>query len=273
MKDYVLELAASKNGYNVKLNTVREYLQAYILRILQDAGFFRSAAFVGGTALRFLYDMPRFSEDLDFSLNDLKNGYDFVDLMEKIKRELSLAGYNVEIFHKKEGIVQGAMIKFQELLFEAGLSSIRSQKFSIKLEIDTKPPDGSIAETKLITKYFPISFLTYNTSSLFAGKLHAILTRKYPKGRDYFDLGWYLSRWRELEPNFLMLNNALAQTGWQGGEISKVTWRSEVIRVVESLEWNSALHEVENFLVNPSDLNIFTKDNILSLLKNFSDHA
>ena len=83
MKDFVLELAQKKTGFNAKLNAMREYLQAYILRIMHDEGLFRAAAFLGGTALRFLYNIPRFSEDLDFSALD-KREIDFLKLIKKL---------------------------------------------------------------------------------------------------------------------------------------------------------------------------------------------
>jgi predicted nucleotidyltransferase component of viral defense system len=94
VKDFVLEIAATKMGYNQKLNTMREYLQSYILRIMHNSGVFRYTAFLGGTALRFLYHLPRFSEDLDFSIEG-NISHNFTDLVKKIKQELKLAGYKV----------------------------------------------------------------------------------------------------------------------------------------------------------------------------------
>ncbi|MCX5657350.1 MAG: nucleotidyl transferase AbiEii/AbiGii toxin family protein [Candidatus Omnitrophica bacterium] len=94
MKDYVLELVSQKEGYNAKLNLMREYLQAYILRVMHDEGVFRSAAFLGGTALKFLYNLPRFSEDLDFSLTG-EPRINFSALIKKIMFELEGAGYNI----------------------------------------------------------------------------------------------------------------------------------------------------------------------------------
>lgn len=266
MKDYVLELAAAKTGYNAKLNIMREYVQAYVLRVMQEEGFFHSAAFVGGTALRFIYGLPRFSEDLDFSLERKENKYSFTNIMKAVERELGLAGYSVSVVTKTEKTVHNAFVKFEGLLFEAGLSPLRPQKFSIKIEIDTRPPQGANTRTTLVNKYFPLSFLTYETSSLFAGKIHAILSRQYAKGRDYFDLGWYLSRWKDIEPNLLLLNNALTQTGWDGGFIESSSWRFVVTKAVERVDWKKVRQDVENFLENPKDVDVLTKENILSLL-------
>jgi len=265
MKDYLLELVAKQSGYNAKLNAMREYLQAYTLRIMHDDGLFRTTAFLGGTALRFLYNLPRFSEDLDFSLAKGR-GHRFSALIEGVKAELASAGYNAAATCNEEKTVCNSFIRFQGLLYEAGLSPLKSQKFSIKIEIDTNPPEGAILKTDIITKYFPISFLSYDLPSLFSGKIHALLSRKYTKGRDFFDLGWYISKWKDLTPNFTVLENALKQTGWQGEIPTENTWKNFLSKVVSEVDWKKVKQDVENFLENPRDLEIFTKENVLKLL-------
>lgn len=266
MKDYALELTSKQTGFNAKLNIMREYLQAYTLRFMHEEGLFRSAAFLGGTGLRFLYNLPRFSEDLDFSIvkdKELK----FTELIKKLKTELILAGYNVSVTYNEAKTVYDAFIKFEGLMFEAGLSPLKSQKFSIKIEIDTNPPEGTVLKTHIVTKYFPISFLSYDIQSLFAGKLNALMSRKYTKGRDFFDLGWYLSKWRDLTPNIILLQNGLKQTGWKGDFPSEENWRSFIYKIVQEADWNKVKQDVQNFLENPQDLDIFTKENVLSLVK------
>lgn len=265
MKDYVLELVSRKEGYNAKLNTMREYLQAYTLRLMHDEGVFRSVAFLGGTALRFLHGLPRFSEDLDFSLAQ-GAPVKFEALLKKIMSELTAAGYDVSFNYNDKKTVNSAFVKFSKLMFEAGLSPLKSQNFSIKIEIDNKPPRGAVIETQIVNKYFPISFLSYEINSLFAGKLHALLNRKYAKGRDYFDLGWYLSKWKGIEPNFTLLKNALLQTEWNGELPDKDSWRGLIRKVVERADWKKIKQDVEQFLENPSDLNIFTQENVMKLL-------
>ncbi|MBI4430571.1 MAG: nucleotidyl transferase AbiEii/AbiGii toxin family protein [Candidatus Omnitrophica bacterium] len=266
MKDFVLELIREKKSHNEKLNLMREYLQAYVLRIMHDAGFFRTTAFIGGTALRFLHSAPRFSEDLDFSLEGEQH-IAFSQLLKKINSELSAAGYQVSVTAEKEKTVNSAFVRFESLLFEAGLSSHRDQKFSVKIEIDVNPPKGAVLRTQVVNRYFLISFLSYDTASLFAGKLHALLTRKYTKGRDFFDVGWYLSKWGNLEPNVLLLRNALKQTGWKGTMPTKENWRQPLYEVIQKANWSRVRQDVGNFLENPKDLDILTKENILSLLK------
>ena len=267
MKDYALQIAASKKGFNAKLNTLREYLQAYILKILQEEGLFQSAAFMGGTALRFLYNLPRFSEDLDFSL-ERKKDYSFVEILKKVKRELTLSGYEISISYRDQKTVETAAVKFEALMHEAGLSPLPKQKFSVKIEVDTHPPGGAGLKTEIVNKYFPIAFFCHDLSSLFAGKLIALLARRYTKGRDFFDLGWYLSRWRNLIPNLLLLQNGLKQASWPEPLPDESTWRELVYERVERTDWKKVRGDVENFLENPSDLNVFTKENVLQLVKN-----
>ncbi len=132
MKSYCLELVAGKTGYDTKLNTMREYLQAYILRIMMQERVFQTTAFLGGTALRFIYNLPRFSEDLDFSLVD-STEVKFSSLASRIKDQLTAAGYKVTVKYNDQKTVQHAYFKFEELLNQAGLSPITEQKFNIKL--------------------------------------------------------------------------------------------------------------------------------------------
>lgn len=266
MKDYVLELVKKQTGYNTKLNIMREYLQAYILRVLNDEGLFRVAAFLGGTALRFLYNLPRFSEDLDFSTVEERQ-INFLSLIKKVKDELVLSGYEVSINYNDKKTVNSAFIKFEGLMYEAGISPLKSQKFSIKLEIDTNPHKNAILKTQIVNKYFPISFLSYNNETLLAGKLHALLSRKYTKGRDFFDLGWYLSKWPDINPNIVFLNNALTQTGWKGQIPSETSWRDLIYKVVQTTDWKKVKEDVDIFLERSLDAEIFTKDNVLSLLE------
>jgi predicted nucleotidyltransferase component of viral defense system len=265
MKDYALELASTQTGYNAKVNIMREYMQAYALRVLHDKGLFRRAAFVGGTALRFLYDLPRFSEDLDFSVTG-GEGVGFVDLMKAVKDEFILAGYDVSVSYNDEKTVNHAFVRFAGLLYEAGLSPQKDQKFSIKIELDTNPPQGAKLESRLVNKYFPVAFMSYDPASLLAGKLHAILCRKHTKGRDYFDIGWYLSRWKDINPNIELLKNALIQTGWKGDMPSDGNWKDLLCKAVESADWKKVRNDVESFLERQADLEMFSKGNILKII-------
>ena len=266
MKDYCLELVSKKTQINDKINIMREYLQAYALRVFHDRGMFRSMAFVGGTALRFLHGLPRFSEDLDFSLTRQNRKYSISENMVVLRDEFLLAGYDVSVSYNDKKTVQSAFVKFEGLLKEAGISNLPHQKLSIKIEIDTNPPEGAVFVTEIVNKYFPISFLSYDTPSLFAGKLHAFLNRKYLKGRDFFDIAWYLSKWKGLAPNIILLQNALLQTGWKKERINENNWRPIIAENIKSADWRKVEEDVKNFLERPSDIDVLTKEVLLRLV-------
>ena len=119
-------------------------------------------------------------------------------------------------------------------MFEAGISPLKNQKISIKIEIDTNPPSGALYKKTITNKYFPVAFLSYDLPSLFAGKLHAVFSRKYTKGRDFFDIGWYLSKWSDLSPNFLLLKNSLLQTGYDKEIPTNENWHKCLFDVVKT---------------------------------------
>ncbi len=269
MKDYCLELGAAQKSDTAKYNIMREYLQAYVLKIMHDRKAFASLAFVGGTALRFLYKLPRFSEDLDFSLHK-DYVLPFGDLMSVVKKELMLAGYDVEVAYRDNKTVQSSLLKFEGLMYEAKLSPMKSQKNSIKIEVDTNPPQGAGVVTQIVDKFFPIAFLTYDLPSLLAGKMHALLSRKYLKGRDYFDIAWYLLRFKELSPNFELLHNALKQTGYLGEFPNPNNWRECLYEIVKKADWKIVDKDVTVFLEETQSPDVFSKENVLGIISQTS---
>jgi len=209
MKDIALQVARERPSLG--LHALREYIQNYVLWLMQREGLNTRLFFMGGTALRFLWRIGRFSEDLDFSAGTDWEPEEFTGAMRKIESGLAGAGYDVYLHLGKEKTVQRAVFRFAELLAELGLVGRREQKMSVALEIDTKPPGGATGAKTLVNVHIPVLLQHHDLPSLFAGKSAAILTREYIKGRDYFDLFWFLSKWPELEPNPLMFRNALAR--------------------------------------------------------------
>ncbi|MFC2079826.1 nucleotidyl transferase AbiEii/AbiGii toxin family protein, partial [Candidatus Bipolaricaulota bacterium] len=188
MKDRALQLVREATSERRK-NVLREYLQAHILFSLQAGRAFEQLAFVGGTALRFLYGLRRYSEDLDFSL-ERSEAYDFPRLLGRIESDLTQAGFEVTM-HPHEGTpVHSAFVRFPGLLAECGLSPHPTQKLSIKIEVDTSPPAGATLQTTVINRDFLLALQHHDLPSLMAGKLHAVLSRRYTKGRDIYDLLW-----------------------------------------------------------------------------------
>jgi len=266
VRDQLLEILSQKEGYNLKLNTMREYLQAFILRILFKKNFFRHAAFLGGTCLRFLYDIKRFSEDLDFSLQEA-GGFDFDKTVNSLVSELEGAGYSVREKIKKNGIYSGH-IKFAGLLYDAGMSHGAQENLSIKIDLDRKPPAGAKTEPHLVNKYFMVGLKSFDLSTLLAGKINAVLTRNYNKGRDFYDIMWYLTTHRTLEPNKEFLRNALLQfideEGWI--EESVGNWKLRLAEKVASVDWKAIRSEVELLIEDRVELELFTRENLLLLL-------
>ena len=248
-------------------NVAREYLQARILESLQIAGGMIPLAFQGGTALRFLYDLPRFSEDLDFALERSKENFDIRKFLDKIQRDFEKENYMVQLKVNTKKVVHSAFIRFPGLLYELGLSAHRNQVLSIKLEVDTNPPVGAGLETTVIRRHVTLQLQHHDRSSLMAGKLHAVLQRDYVKGRDIYDLFWYLSNRHWPEPNLGLLNNALEQSGWTRGELSKSNWRKAVQAKIEDMSWERVVDDVTPFLEREAELELLTLDNIISLLK------
>ena len=217
MKEYLAELVRQTPTPAQGRNLAREYLQARILATLQRAGAMIPLAFHGGTALRFLYAHGRYSEDLDFALEGDRQRYDFRGYLRAIRAELTPEGYTVELKVNDQKTVHSAFVRFLGLLYDLELSGQRSEALAVKLEVDTNPPAGAGLATTVVRRFVVLQLQHHDKASLLADKLHAILQRSYSKGRDLYDLLWYLSDPAWPPPNLDLLNNALAQTDWQEG--------------------------------------------------------
>ena len=177
--------------------------------------------------------------------------------------------YKISIKEGKKKPVMGAFIKFPSLLYELGLSSHKDEILSVKIEIDTNPPGGEVTETTLTRRYVTVNLLHYDKASLFAGKINAIFTRKYTKGRDLFDLVWILASASWPMPNFIFLNNALRQAKWKEPGINAENWKSILASHISSIDWKKASEDVSPFLEREGDKNLLTLENCNNLLDNF----
>lgn len=246
---------------------MREYLQARILVCLQRSGAMIPLAFHGGTALRFLYAHSRHSEDLDFTLEQAQSTYDFRSYLETVQSEFTLEGYTLDLRVSDDKAVNSAFVSFRGLLYEMNLSAQRDESFAVKIEVDTDPPEGAVLDTTVVRRHLALQLQHHDRASLFAGKLHAFLQRVFTKGRDLFDLLWYLSDPQWPEPNLRLLNNALRQTGWERDELTKSSWRETVRQQVENVDWKLVRDDVLPFLENPTEIDLLTKDNLLRVLR------
>lgn len=267
MKEHLKELLSSTQEPLQGRHLLREYLQARILGSLQEAGAMIPLAFHGGTALRFLFQIPRFSEDLDFALERSTERYDFRAYLKRIQADLTAEDYPVELRVNDQGVVHSAFVRFRGLLYELDLSAHSDEVISIKVEVDARPPAGAGLQTTILQRYVMLNLQHHDRASLLAGKLHAVLQRSFVKGRDLYDLFWYLSQPGWPEPNLVFLNNALGQTGWEGESVHPDHWR-QILKVhVEGLDWDRVLPEVRMFVMSPESAKLLTRENLLNLIE------
>ena len=268
MKQHLLELSQSvlsqSSQWNAR-NVVREYLQARILEGLVRAGAMASLAFLGGTALRFLYGLQRYSEDLDFSLEGDRASYDPQRWAEKITRQFRRESYDVSQKTRASTVVHRVDFSFPSLLFELGLSPHAGEVLRIRMEVDTNPPVGAVTTTSRIRKHVSVRVSHHDRPSLLAGKLLAILNRPWPKGRDYYDLLWYLERGPQSEPNLAMLNAGMAQQDASAEELTRDNWRHQVADRVLRVSWDRVIEDITRLVESRDDVPL--QRDLLALLQ------
>lgn len=266
MRAHLIELLRGRSGPEAR-NLLREYLQAAILASLQRSGAMIPLAFHGGTALRFLHSIRRYSEDLDFALERPEVGYDFRGYIERMRTDLDRDGYHVELARVSDSRpVHSASVKLPGLLYELGLSGQPKQAISVRLEIDSRPPAGAVVTTTVLRRHVLLQLQHHDRASLLAGKLHAVLQRPHPKGRDFYDLMWYLADAAWPEPNLAMLNNALSQTQWAGPALTGKTWRGIVAARVAAVDWEGIVDDVRPLLESEEELSLLERETLLKLL-------
>ena len=267
MKEYLKTLIQSSSSPVEARNQAREYLQALVLQSLQRAGAMTAIAFHGGTALRFLYSLRRYSEDLDFALERPSTTYNFRSYLQSIQNDLEAQGYKTTLKVSDQKTVHSAFVRFSGLPHELKLSPHPEEVLAVKIEIDTHPPAGASLDTTLVRRHVLLNLHHHDRASLLAGKLHAILQRPFLKGRDLYDLIWYLSDRDWPDPNLVLLNNALNQTAWTGPTINADNWREIVHSRIEAMSFEQALEDVLPFLEPREDIGVLTKNNLMRLLK------
>lgn len=234
-------------------NAITEITQEIALSGLARAGFFKNGIFLGGTSLRILYGLNRFSEDLDFSLTQPNPDFEWQPYLKSLQSELEAYGYQIQIQDRSsENAVKSVFIKdhsIGKLLILQHKKTGIPKSIKIKFEIDTNPPLGGTVEQKYIDFPLTVPVVVHDLPSLFAGKSHALLCRNWEKGRDWYDFVWYVSR--KIKPNFKLLSNALEQNGpWKEQGI-RVTpqWYLETLRKkVIQVNWNQMKQDVVRFL-------------------------
>ncbi|MBI5550425.1 MAG: nucleotidyl transferase AbiEii/AbiGii toxin family protein [Desulfobacterales bacterium] len=261
-----------QNTLGDQIAALREILQEIALLGLWRAKFFEKAAFYGGTALRVLYGLDRFSEDLDFSLLTPMGNFDLTLYLDALRKEVAAFGFDVRVegaSKESHGAIRSAFLKAntiqQLLVIEADENGVRAlhreQVLKIKIEVDTDPPAGFDTETRYLLNPIPFAVKSYALPDLFAGKMHALLCRRWKsrsKGRDWYDLIWYAAHHPHL--HLAHLEQRMRQSGdWKENEsLSPDAFKALLHRTIESLDVQQARKEVEPFVKHPEQLTIWS---------------
>lgn len=250
---------------------LREIMQEIALAGLERSGFFEKAAFYGGTALRIFYGLNRFSEDLDFSLLAEDLDFSLDKHLKSIQMEFESQGMKVVVREKDKTLknnIESAFLKPDTLWKELVLESIMPQSglqqkptIKIKLEIDTQPPPGFFTEEKLLLKPFSFYVKCFSASDLFAGKMHALLFRKWKenvKGRDWYDLEWYIKKSIPLHLAHFV-QRAKKSGDWKGSKISREELIQLLVHKIDAVNMERVKADIIRFIPDASVLDIWSR--------------
>lgn len=254
-------------------NALKEIIQEVALLGLWRSKFFEKAAFYGGSALRILYGLDRFSEDLDFSLLKSDKKFSLGDYIRAVEDELKSFGFSVAVEKKEKRYktnIDSAFIKggtLNNMIIVDIPESVRKRIYSekilkIKMEVDTDPPGGFYTEAKYLLQPMPFSVNTYALPYLFSGKMHAVLCRSWKnrvKGRDWYDLAWYTGRGEPVD--LTHLEKRLKQTGHleKKKSLTENILKQMLRERIASTDFNKAKNDVEHLLRNPAAIEIWSK--------------
>lgn len=269
------------NPQNVEeiLSALREIMQEITLAGLSRTDFFEKAAFYGGIALRIFYGSERYSEDLDFSLLKPDSNFSIEPYFKAVIDEFKSLGLTVSIKEKKktkQTAIDSAFLKaetiWQEIVLEDIIkeTGVRSNKtLKIKIEVDRQPPLNFKTEEKLLLRPFSFYVKCFTKPSLFAGKMHALLFRKWKnrvKGRDWYDLEWYIKKGIPLDVNHF-LARAKDTNDWQDDRISNEQIIELLDTKIKSVSFSSIKEDVVRFIKNDDVLNIWSPEYFKDLIE------
>jgi predicted nucleotidyltransferase component of viral defense system len=255
-------------------NALREIIQEIALLGLWRSKFFEHSAFYGGTALRVVYGIDRYSEDLDFSLLKSDDRFSLGVYAGSLQRELNSFGFQVEFEQRQKSHqtqIESAFLKTntykQLIVIEASEDLLRDlhplKNLKIKLEVDTDPPGGFETETRYVLQPIPFSVRIFSLPDLFAGKLHTILCRHWKsrvKGRDWYDLVWYVSNHPEFRLSHLEARMRQSGNYNEEGPLSVEKLRSLLQDAVNKLDVEKARKEVSPFVRDQRTLDVWSTE-------------
>ncbi len=257
-------------GYQIKSakekqNAIYEITQQVVLAGLHRGGFFDKAAFYGGTCLRLFHQLPRFSEDMDFSLLAPDNDFKFENYFQPIIDEFDSLGRKVEIKKKEKktfGRVDSAFLKDTTDIYNVAFQTEKTVK--VKIEVDTQPPLLFHTEQKALA--LPYSFMVrcFQLPDLYAGKMHALVFRNWKtrvKGRDWYDFEWYV-RWN-VPLDFKHLQERIRE--FNGTTMTKEAFLTLLKERLSTTNIEDVKEDVRGFVINPHELDIWSNDYFLQL--------
>ena len=257
------------------INALKEIIQEIALLGLSRSGFFEKASFYGGTALRIFYNLDRFSEDIDFSLNKEEPDFDISPFCKYIQDELSAYGFDAKVNKKRKRVtttIESAFIKAgthihlitigvkKDLLSDIQLN----QKLKIKIEVDVSPPGIVESDIKYLLLPIPFHVRVFALPALFAGKVHAVLCREWGsgriKGRDLYDYVWYLSK--NITPDFSHLEERMKQTGHikNTAKIPLEKLKKMLFKKFNTIDYEQAKMDVLPFLKEPDKTALWARE-------------
>jgi predicted nucleotidyltransferase component of viral defense system len=255
-------------------NALREILQEIALLGLWRSKFFEHSAFYGETALRVLYGLDRYSEDLDFSLLKPDDLFSLEAYAGSLQREINSFGFQVDFERRRKSLqtpIESAFLKTntykQLIIIEASEDLLRDlhplKNLKIKLEVDTDPPGGFETETRYVLQPFPFSVRIFSLPDLFAGKLHAVLCRHWRsrvKGRDWYDLIWYASKHPEVRLSHLEARMRQSGNYCEERPLSAEKLRRLLREAVDTLNVAKSRQEVSPFVRDHRALDVWSRE-------------
>lgn len=264
-----------------KKNAIKEIVQEVVLCGLSRGGFFREAAFYGGTALRIFYGLDRFSEDLDFSLVSQNPDFNLTKYFSYIENETKSLGLNFSVSEKEKSIdsnVKSAFLKgntkehiltFYEESNDTNIIN-KDETIKIKFEVDVNPPVGATFETKFSLLPSPYQVRLYDMPSLFAGKIHACLCRNWKsrvKGRDFYDYVFFLAMGAKV--NLVNLKAKLVQSKFiaEDYDLTIENLKTLLNERFSNMDFAQAKEDVLPFVKDKSKLDLWSKEFFIEITK------
>ena len=258
---------------------LREIMQEIALAGLTRGGFFEKAAFYGGTALRIFHGLPRFSEDLDFSLLEPDPDFELQPFLDQMQEEFSALGITITVAEKNKSNkthIDSAFLKADTTWKELVLKSIIRQErtgslpdIRIKLEVDTEPPLGFTTEENLLVKPYSFYVKCFSLPDLFAGKMHALLFRKWKnrvKGRDWFDLEWYIQKGVPLHLNHLQ-RRAMNSDDWDRTKMTRTHLIDLLTKKIRTVSFSNIREDIIRFIPDAKVVEIWSPEYFLDLIQ------